>query len=163
MVAGAIHFCVVWVLSTDSLPFPPAPSSTSSPNCHSPCRPGLSTLVSGVATQAFSLCLTLTKLVSCAFQTGSSPSVNGSPDTLHSPWPFFSPPHHSRLKYHLLRSLLPSPCPKEPILCPVPLPCLLLFTGSITTKIVLLVSLLVYCLFSLIGVEVPFLSFFPVC
>lgn len=91
MVAGAIHFCVVWALSTDSLPFPPAPSSTSSPNCHSPCRPGLSTLVSGVATQAFSLCLTLTKLVSCAFQTGSSPSVNGSPDTLHPPWPFFSP------------------------------------------------------------------------
>lgn len=49
---------VLFGLSTDSLPFPPAPSSTSSPNCHSPCRPGLSTLVSGVATQAFSLCLT---------------------------------------------------------------------------------------------------------
>lgn len=99
--------CVAQAFSTSSL----TPSSTSSGNCHSPRRLGLSTLVSRVATQTFSLCLSdWFFLLPRLLLPHPTPSMAFFPPFR----PQMSPPQKP-----------PSPFLKEPILCPVPLPCLL--------------------------------------
>lgn len=86
VVEGEVPFCVILAFSADSAPL-------------SPCRLGLSTLVSGVITQAFSLCLTLTRLVpTLRLQTGSSPSLDGPTPTAGTPYGFlFSSPFKAQI------------------------------------------------------------------